>query len=670
MSRETDNTAGPDKGPVEDPAVHLAERIRALHEGESVTERLAVDERVLARVTDGIYRQPSSALRELISNAYDADAKSVIIQTDAPRFDRITIRDDGNGMTPEVLADLVCHIGGSSKRTKKGSRLGTAQSGDASKSPGGRKLIGKIGIGLFAVAQLTQHFQIITKRKGDNFRTSAVVLLKTYTEERLADADDESIQFEPGDVTITIDPASELEAHGTEIILMNVRKATKDLLCSLDRWLQLDEQQQSGAERSSSDGLLGAVIKPFYHIGRVYSENRDEYQELPNLPWTNDDSPAERFDKFYDAVIGAVGKQVGNPTLTSIFDNYLSMLWNLAIACPVQYLRGHPFGTNSDSGLHLFTLSNEKKGQTQDLVIPKGSDIATQLQMESCVPDPVGQFTLIIDGVLLTHPIVLDSKLRAAKEKGTSHLNPLLFVGRCVSPFARVASNLGGGPLEFEAYFYWNGLIAPKENNGLLIRINGASGTLFDESFMDYRISELTRLKQIMAEVYVTKGLDPALNIDRESFNTSHPHYQFIKDWVHKALRQVTNRLKGINKEHLDTIRTVEAELKIDRLTEFVQEVWTEQRGADALPPSVLVVPTTSQQSFELDEQRENGVIVIDQTVVSLPLKKQAVVGATMLDAKISALVKVLSAYGLLDGMSIERVQSLIRDISVVFEGE
>jgi hypothetical protein len=81
-------------------------------------------------------------------------------------------------------------------------------------------------------------------------------------------------------------------------------------------------------------------------------------------------------------------------------------------------------------------------------------------------------------------------------------------------------------------------------------------------------------------------------------------------------------------------------------------------------------VPTTSQQSFELDEQRENGVIVIDQTVVSLPLKKQAVVGATMLDAKISALVKVLSAYGLLDGMSIERVQSLIRDISVVFEGE
>lgn len=668
MSKETDNTGGAGKRIVEDAAIGLAERIRLLQDGQSVTERLAVDDRVLARVTDGIYRQPASALRELISNAFDADARSVIIQTDAPRFDRITIRDDGNGMTPEVLADLVCHIGGSSKRTRKGSRLGTARSDDASRSPGGRKLIGKIGIGLFAVAQLTQHFQIITKRKGDNFRTSAVVVLKTYTEDRLANADDESVRFEPGDVTITTERASELDAHGTEIVLMNVRKATKDLLCSFDRWLALDEQQQTSDDKNFSDGLLGAVTKPLYHIGRVNPSNRDEFQELPSLPWGESDSASERFEKFYDAVVGAVGKTVGNPTLASVFDGYLSMLWDLAVACPVQYLRGHPFSANSSSGLHLFALSNEKKAQTQELHIPEDSDVAAQMHMESCSPDPVGQFTLTIDGVQLSHPIVLDRTLRAEKE--TRHLNPLLFVGRCVSPFAKVESNLGGGALEFEAYFYWNTLIVPKENNGLLIRINGASGTLFDESFLDYRVSELTRLKQIMAEVYVTKGLDPALNIDRESFNTSHPHYQYIKDWVHRALRQVTNRLKAINKAYLDSTRTVKAEQKIDRLADFVQDVWTEQRGSDGLPPSVLVVPATSQPDLELEVQRSKGVIVIDQAVVASPLRKQTVDGSTMFDAKIGALVKVLSAYGLLEGMSASRVQALVRDISVVFEGE
>ena len=38
---------------------------------------LRTDERVIARVTDGIYRQPGSAIRELVSNAYDADATRV-----------------------------------------------------------------------------------------------------------------------------------------------------------------------------------------------------------------------------------------------------------------------------------------------------------------------------------------------------------------------------------------------------------------------------------------------------------------------------------------------------------------------------------------------------------------------------------------------------------------
>ena len=45
---------------------------------------LRTDERVLARVTDGIYRQPGSAIRELMSNAYDADAKRVVIRTRPP----------------------------------------------------------------------------------------------------------------------------------------------------------------------------------------------------------------------------------------------------------------------------------------------------------------------------------------------------------------------------------------------------------------------------------------------------------------------------------------------------------------------------------------------------------------------------------------------------------
>jgi HSP90 family molecular chaperone len=156
--------------------VELIREIKENLETGGISEaELDTDERVLARITDGIYRQPASALRELIANAYDADAENVYIQTDAPRFSKITVRDDGNGLSIEALANLIHHIGGSPKRTKAGVGLGVVNKKDSSLSPGGRRLIGKIGIGLFSVAQLTRHFQIITKTKGTDYRLVGVL---------------------------------------------------------------------------------------------------------------------------------------------------------------------------------------------------------------------------------------------------------------------------------------------------------------------------------------------------------------------------------------------------------------------------------------------------------------------------------------------------------------
>ena len=92
--------------------------------GRVAYAELNTDEKVLARVTDGIYRQPASAIRELISNAYDADAANVWIDTDVPRFKNIVVRDDGNGMSSAELTNLIHHIGGSAKRDKDKENLG------------------------------------------------------------------------------------------------------------------------------------------------------------------------------------------------------------------------------------------------------------------------------------------------------------------------------------------------------------------------------------------------------------------------------------------------------------------------------------------------------------------------------------------------------------------
>jgi hypothetical protein len=86
----------------------------------------------------------------------------------------------------------------------------------------------------------------------------------------------------------------------------------------------------------------------------------------------------------------------------------------------------------------------------------------------------------------------------------------------------------------------------PQEHNGILVRINEASGTLFDSRWLGYPVAERTTLSQITAEVFIKKGMDSALNIDRESFNYSHPHYQILSKWVHNALRQITAKQKKL----------------------------------------------------------------------------------------------------------------------------
>src|SRR5260221_5641928 len=103
----------------------LAKRIVETRKtGKPVDTKLRTAQQVLARITEGIYREPSSALRELLSNSYDADATDVVILSDAPRFAKMIIRDNGNGLTPEALENLLTNIGASPKQSKLGAKIG------------------------------------------------------------------------------------------------------------------------------------------------------------------------------------------------------------------------------------------------------------------------------------------------------------------------------------------------------------------------------------------------------------------------------------------------------------------------------------------------------------------------------------------------------------------
>src|SRR6202044_574916 len=44
------------------------------------------------------------------------------------------------------------------------------------------------------------------------------------------------------------------------------------------------------------------------------------------------------------------------------------------------------------------------------------------------------------------------------------------------------------------------------------------------------------RSRWLTGEIYVDKGLENALNLDRDSFNRFHPEYRVVQDYVHQTL--------------------------------------------------------------------------------------------------------------------------------------
>ena len=612
--------------------------------GVPVDGELRTDDRIIARVTDGIYREPWSAFRELVSNAYDADATDVSIDCDYPFFKEIRISDNGMGMDPAIFEQLLEHIGGSSKRTAKGKELGTASADDATRSPSGRRLIGKIGIGLFAVAQLTQQFQIISKRKGESKRISATIQLRTFQEDTLIDdADGESIS---GSYKVVAEDTGETKTHGTTIILTSIRPAIRQKLQNEDVWSAIDE-----ATDDPEIGMLDLVTQPRFHIGRV---NRElELVDSPSLPWEPDDRPLDKFKKLVDAAIN-VSRSAREQANLSHFDNYLQMLWRLSLACPVEYLRGHPFDMKPNGEIGVFKLSNAPKGSAEAVEFPDDSTLRDKLDLVAGSADPLGRFVVHIDGVELRRPIVLPRELNAASQIGT----PLLFVGKVRTDFGGSSPDRSGGELAFEAYLYWNSKIVPKESVGALIRVNGASGTLFDPEFLGYQVSEQTRKRQVTAEIYVNNGLDGALNIDRESFNTSHPHYLYIQKWLHSAFRQFATQHKKIGAIARKERANEKLEVATTKLQEHADEVWNKMRGETIEPPSV--------------EFEDSGTgISVPKMVGSNPISWNAQKTASRQSENtqlIEAVTVVLEAHGVLEGLDEEGRAELIFDLIRVFE--
>ena len=168
--------------------------------------RMTLSLSVLKHLGFGLYSNVPAVLSEAVANAWDADARNVSIEIDAdPWSGKITIQDDGHGMTVEDANERYLHVGYERRKTVNGAR-----------TPGlDRPVMGRKGIGKLSLFSIAGTVEVHSVRRSERhgFRMDAKKI-----EEAIKDGD--------GGVYFP-DPVSsegvDLEV-GTRIILTNMKR--------------------------------------------------------------------------------------------------------------------------------------------------------------------------------------------------------------------------------------------------------------------------------------------------------------------------------------------------------------------------------------------------------------------------------------------------------------
>lgn len=120
--------------------------------GTASSFEFKVDLNVINHLGTGLYSSTPAALTELVSNAWDADAKNVHITVDDAR-NLIVIEDDGHGMDEKSISDKFLTVGYSRRSTASGTKSAS----------GTRKVMGRKGIGKLSMFALSNFVRVTSK---------------------------------------------------------------------------------------------------------------------------------------------------------------------------------------------------------------------------------------------------------------------------------------------------------------------------------------------------------------------------------------------------------------------------------------------------------------------------------------------------------------------------
>ncbi len=173
-------------------------------------KKISVDRRIVRLLSTSTYEDFPGAIKEMASNAYDADATEVDIKIDI-KNDTIIVTDNGNGMTPDEFEFFL--------------RIAGQQRGKQVSPEFNRKRIGQFGIGFMAVFPFGKIIKVTSTARRSDIQFKANIPTAQFIK-----GGQEGLSINVEDIPI---PGQEIanpkfnEEHGTTIQISGLTEMVK-----------------------------------------------------------------------------------------------------------------------------------------------------------------------------------------------------------------------------------------------------------------------------------------------------------------------------------------------------------------------------------------------------------------------------------------------------------
>lgn len=251
--------------------------------------RINIDKKVLRLLGAQLYGDTPSIISELVQNAYDADAKAVWITINTVGEVTIVVQDNGIGMTPDEVNSRFLNIGQDRRSTYP-------------KSPAGRKVLGRKGIGKLAVFSLAKVVDVYSRTANETAACRLDFDAITLQNEDPIALEEDSIVFEK-------DFLSE-NGTGTKIVLRNIQKdVSRSLNYIVNRLLRTFDVNSNDFKvfvRRNTDDFkeLSRKDLDFFSYMDTIITFGDEFVSKIDLIKKNDISNRYKYTKRYEDLCG------------------------------------------------------------------------------------------------------------------------------------------------------------------------------------------------------------------------------------------------------------------------------------------------------------------------------------------------------------------------------